>query len=90
MTTETGWQLGCLAGRFEQPAPAIFQLPGSLNARSVLGPVGRSLFLPDIELARFSRNARGAGVFWIFGRPLAVILENHPDIGQISRRRVRI
>jgi hypothetical protein len=58
--------------------------------RSVLGQLGRSLFLPDIELARSSRNARVADVFWIFGRPFAVIFENHPDIGQITGRRVRI
>jgi len=45
--------------------------------------IGRSLFLPVIELARCSRNARAAGVFGIFGRRLAVFFENHPDIGQI-------
>jgi hypothetical protein len=52
--------------------------------------IGRSLFLPDVELARCSRNARAAGVFGIFGRRLAVFFENHPDIGLISGRPVRI
>jgi hypothetical protein len=90
MTTDTGWQLGCLAGRFEQPDPAIFPAPQFAKCSLGVRAVGRSLFLPDIELARSSRNARVAGVFWIFGRPLAVIFENHPDIGQITGRRVRI
>jgi hypothetical protein len=52
--------------------------------------LGRSLFLPDIELARFSRNACAAGVFGVFGRRIAVIFENHPDIGLITGRRVCI
>jgi hypothetical protein len=52
--------------------------------------IGRSLFLPVIELARCSRNARAAGVFGIFGRRFAVFFENHPDIGKITGRRVRI
>ena len=51
--------------------------------------VGRSLFLPDIELAPCPRNARAAGVFGIFARRFAVFFENHPDIGQITGRPVR-
>jgi hypothetical protein len=34
--------------------------------------IGRSLFLPVIELARCSRNACAAGVFGIFARRFAV------------------
>jgi hypothetical protein len=51
--------------------------------------IDRSLFLPVIELARSSRNARAAGIFGIFGRWIAVIFENHPDIYQITGRPVR-
>ena len=51
--------------------------PASQFANAPLGvrAVGRSLFLPDIELARSSRNARAAGIFGLFRRQLAVILQ---------------
>src|ERR1700704_1976239 len=49
-----------------------------------------SLFRPDIELVPCPRNACAAGLVEIFGPGLAVIFENHPDIGQITGRRVRI
>jgi hypothetical protein len=52
--------------------------------------IGRSLFLSVIELARCLRNARAEGVFGIFARRFAVFFENHPDIGQITGRPVRI
>src|ERR1700730_4535071 len=69
---------------------AIFPLPSSPNAPLGVRAVWRSLFFPDIELARSSRNARAAGIFGLFRRQLAVIFGIHPDIGQITGRRVRI
>jgi hypothetical protein len=61
--------------------------PASQFANAPLGvrAVGRSLFLPDIELARSSRNARAAGIFGLFRRHLAVIFGIHPDIGANNR-----
>jgi hypothetical protein len=42
-----------------------------LGSLGVAG-LGRSLFFPDIELARFSIKAHAAGVFGVFGGRLAV------------------
>jgi hypothetical protein len=80
--TKAGGSPGCPNGIF----------PPSQFAKCLLGvaAIGRSLFFPDIRLARTSRNAGAAGVFGIFARRFAVFFENHPDIGQITGRPVRI
>jgi hypothetical protein len=49
--------------------------------RSLIGPQARSLFFPDIELSRYSRNACAAGRFEIPGGWIAVFFEKHPDFG---------
>jgi hypothetical protein len=69
-------------GRYPSFLPATATFAVALNSRS--------LFLPVIELAHDSGNACAAGVFRIFGDWLAVFLENHPDIDQISGRPVDI
>jgi hypothetical protein len=50
----------------------------------------RSLFLPVIEIQQMFENAGAAALFGILGQRLAVFFQNHPDIGQITGRRVRI
>jgi hypothetical protein len=55
-----------------------------------IAPEARSLFLPVIEIGVLSENACAAGLFDIFDCRLAVFSENHPDIGQITGRPVRI
>jgi len=47
-----------------------------------------SLFLPVIEIGAMIGSACAAGPFGLFGGRIAVIFENHPDIGQITGRRV--
>ena|ERR1700737_4780953 len=44
-----------------------------------------SLFLPVIEIGAMIGSDCAAGPFGLFGDRLAVIFENHPDIGQITR-----
>jgi hypothetical protein len=77
----------------KQPARRIRCLfPASQFAKcSLAAPAeARSLFLPDIELTEYWRNACAAALFRSFGRRIAVIFEKDPDIGQITGRRVRI
>jgi hypothetical protein len=47
-----------------------------------------SLFLPVIEIGAMVGSACAAELFGIFGGRLAVIFENHPDISQVTGRRV--
>jgi hypothetical protein len=58
------------ASRLNAPFPVCFMLLGVVK-------IGRSLFLPDIESARCSKNLCGPVVSAIFARWLAVIFENH-------------
>ena len=61
-------------------------------ANLLIGDTGQpgSLFLPDIEIVRNPKSRCAAGLSDVFGHGLPVFIENHPDIGQITGRRVRI
>jgi hypothetical protein len=64
--------------------------PSSLGGLIGVPPNLFSLFLPVIESDQYSGNACAAGAFGVFYRRLAVLFENHADIGPITGRPVRI
>ena len=87
-------QVAALAGKISTNwMPTILVGAGrSQFANLLVGDSGQpgSLFLPDIEIVGNPQSHCAASLSDVLGHGLPVFIENHPDIGQITGRRVRI